>query len=70
MEVSSKQFMEQLEILIRRIVREELVRYAKEQSSVLYISSDSPLYEDLADISGRKLKEETHLYTHDEVWSE
>ncbi|NUM44527.1 MAG: hypothetical protein HUU38_07445 [Anaerolineales bacterium] len=67
---SNEQLLSQLEGMIRRIVREELSRFAEERTGIFYLSPDSPLYEDLSDIAERKVSEKIQLYTHEEVWGE
>ena len=59
-----------LEPLIRRIVREELLRVLKEEGNIFHLTPDMPLYEDMEDISQRKSKDQIKLHSHEEVWSE
>ena len=59
-----------LETIVRRIVREELARFAKDSSSPLLLHENSPLYDDLVDIAQRHQAGQIKLYTQDEVWGE
>ena len=56
-----------LEALVRKVVREELANFARE-NGIIYLSPDSPLYEDMEKILQRRLNEESNLYSHAEVW--
>ena len=56
-----------LEALVRKVVREELANFARE-NGIIYLSPDSPLYEDMEKILQRRLNEEPKLYGHAEVW--
>ena len=56
-----------LEALVRKVVREELANFARE-NGMIYLSPDSPLYEDMEKILQRRLNEEPKLYDHAEVW--
>ena len=58
-----------LEALVRRVVREELANFARE-NGMIYLSPDSPLYEDMEKILQRRLNEEPKLYDHAEVWGD
>jgi len=58
-----------LESLVRKVVREELANFARE-NGMIYLSPDSPLYEDMEKILERKLSEEPKLYNHAEVWGD
>jgi len=53
-----------LEALLRKVVREELANFARE-NGVFYLSPDSPLYEDMENILERKVKERPKLYQHE-----
>ena len=57
------------EPILRRIVREELLRVLKEERNVFHLRPDMPLYEDMEDISRRKCKGQIKLHSHEEVWS-
>ncbi|MGC1378441.1 MAG: hypothetical protein WA821_19575 [Anaerolineales bacterium] len=56
-----------IEALVRKVVREELANFARE-NGMIYLSPDSPLYEDMEKILQRRLNEEPKLYDHAEVW--
>ena len=58
-----------LEPLIRRVVREELVKVIK-NSDIFYLKPHMPLYEDMEDIQQRKEKGTIELFSHEEVWGE
>ena len=59
-----------LEPLIRRVVREELLRVAQQQSDIFFLHSDMPLYADMEDIAQRKVSDTIELISHKEVWGE
>jgi hypothetical protein len=56
-----------LEPLIRRIIREEISRLTPQ---IFHLTPEMPLYEDLEDISLRKVSDKIELYSHNEVWDE
>jgi hypothetical protein len=58
-----------IEALVRKVVREELANFARE-NGMIYLSPDSPLYEDMEKILQRRLNEEPKLYDHAEVWGD
>jgi len=58
-----------LEALVRKVVREELANFARE-NGMIYLSPNSPLYEDMEKILQRRLNEEPKLYDHAEVWGD
>jgi hypothetical protein len=63
----------ELELLIRRIVRDEiedvLVKLGLSEEPTV-IEPGSPLYENLMDIQHRAQKGELKFYTHEEVWGD
>ena len=59
-----------LEPLIRRVVREELIRITQKRPDIFYIDHEMPLYNDMKDLKRRKIKGKIELYSHEEVWSE
>jgi len=59
-----------LEPLIRRIVREELIRITQKRPDIFYIAPEMPLYKDMQDLKRRKTKGKIELFSHEEVWSE
>ena len=59
-----------LEPLIRRVVREELVRIACQKPDIFTIAPDMPIYEDLSEMLERKSSQELVFYAHEEVWDE
>ena len=58
-----------MEALIRKVVREELEQFARENVP-FYLPVDSPLYKDMEDILARKMQDKVRLYNHKEVWGE
>jgi hypothetical protein len=56
-----------LETLVRKVVREELANFARE-NGMFYLAPGSPLYNDMEKILERKVKEQPKLYKHGEVW--
>ena len=61
---------QQLENVIRKIVREELVAFAAQYPGTFHLDRKSPLYADMVDILERKKSGELKLYTHEEIWNE
>jgi len=59
-----------LEPLIRRIIREELTRIAKNQPDMFYLDPEMPLYKDMEDIRRRKAQGRIKMHSHQEVWGE
>lgn len=58
-----------LEPLIRRVIREELLRIAKQQSDVFFLHPKMPIYEDMEEIAQRKAADTIELFLHEEVWN-
>ena len=56
---------EQLEGIIRKVVREELMEFATQ--GLLNLDKASPLYEDMEDILERKKSDRLKFRTHEEV---
>ncbi len=61
---------QQLESLIRKVVREELVEFAAQELRIFHLDKESPLYEDMEDILERKESGKLKFYTHEEIWKE
>ena len=59
-----------LEPLIRRVVREELVRIAQKEPRLFYLDPDMPLYDDMQDLKRRKAQGDIELHAHKEVFGE
>lgn len=59
----------ELEDLIRRVVREELVR-AREEEDVVYLDDDSPLYRDLLEIRALKERGEIRVLSREEAFGD
>ena len=61
---------QQLEGLIRKVVREELIEFAKQKPEIFNLDKNAPLYEDMEDIFERKKSGQLKFYTHSEIWDE
>jgi len=59
---------QQLEEMIRKVVREELMDFAMKEQGIFNLNKDSPLYEDMEDILERKKSGQLKFHTHEEVW--
>ena len=59
---------EQLEEIIRKVVREELIEFATQD--LFNLDKTSPLYEDMEDILERKKSDRLKFHTHADVWNE
>ena len=59
---------EQLEGIIRKVVREELIEFATQ--NLFNLDKTSPLYEDMEDILERKKSDRLKFHTHEDVWNE
>ena len=59
---------EQLEGIIRKVVREELIAFATQD--FFNLDKTSPLYEDMEDILERKKSDRLKFHTHADVWNE
>ncbi len=59
---------EQLEEIIRKVVREELMEFTAQ--GLLNLDKDSPLHEDMEDILERKESDKLKFHTHKDVWNE
>lgn len=59
---------EQLERIIRKVVREELMEFTTQE--FFDIDKDSPLYEDLKDIFDREKRDQLRWFSHTDVWNE
>ncbi|MDE0423333.1 hypothetical protein F4Y59_13840 [Candidatus Poribacteria bacterium] len=60
---------QQLEEVIRKVVREELVEFAVQELGFFHLDKESPLYEDMEDILERKKTGQLKFYTHEEIWN-
>ena len=56
---------EQLEGIIRKVVREELMEFATQ--ALLNLDKASPLHEDMEDILERKKSDRLKFHTHEDV---
>ena len=61
---------QQLESVIRKVVREELVEFAAQELGIFYLDKESPLYEDMEDVLERKETGQLKFHTHEETWNE
>ncbi len=59
---------EQLEQIIRKVVREELMEFTTQE--FFDLDKDSPLYEDLEDIFEREKTNRLRWFSHTDVWNE
>ena len=59
---------EQLEEIIRKVVREELRAFATQ--GFFDLDQASPLHEDMEDILERKKSDRLKFHTHEDVWNE
>ena len=61
---------QQLESLIRKVVREELIEFAAQELGIFHLDKESPLYADMEDILERKKNGKLKFYTHEKIWKE
>ncbi len=61
---------QELESLIRKVVREELVEFVAQELGIFHLDKESPLYEDMEDILERKETGQLKFHTHEEIWKE
>ena len=59
-----------IEPIIRRVIREELTKMARQKPGIFYLEPEMPLYKDMQDLRRRKAKGKIDLYSHEEVWDE
>ena len=59
---------EQLEQIIRKVVREELMEFTTQD--LFDLDKISPLHEDMEDILERKESDRLKFHTHEDVWNE
>ena len=67
-EVTVTLTVEQLERIIRKVVREELMEFTTQE--FFDLDKDSPLYEDLEDIFEREKTNQLRWLSHRDVWNE
>lgn len=60
---------QQLEEIIRKVVREELVEFAAQELGIFHLDKESALYEDMENILERKKSGQLKFHTDDEVWN-
>ena len=61
---------QQLEGIIRKVVREELIAFTTQEQKILKLDKDSPIYEDMQDILERKKSGQLKFHTHEKIWNE
>ena len=69
-DINVKKLANTLEPMIRRVVREELLRILKRDADIFQLTPEMPLYEDMEEISQRKAQDQIILHSHEEVWGE
>ncbi|MBM3240392.1 hypothetical protein FJZ31_29265 [Candidatus Poribacteria bacterium] len=60
---------QQLEEIIRKVVREELMDFVMQEQGIFNLNKDSLLYEDMEEILERKKSNQLKFHTHKEVWN-
>lgn len=65
--VDSDELQQILEPLIRKIIREELLNIARQNTNIFSLDSDMPLYKDLKEISQRGKNHRIELFSHEQV---
>ncbi|MFH2044277.1 MAG: hypothetical protein ABIK92_03920 [Pseudomonadota bacterium] len=68
--INTKELASTLEPMIRRVVREELLKILKKNMGVFQLTPEMPLYKDMEEIGKRKKHNKIKLHSHDEVWGE
>ena len=68
--INTKELATTLEPMIRRVVREELLKVLKKNAGVFQLTPEMPLYKDMEEIGKRKAHNKIKLYSHDEVWGD
>ena len=59
---------QQLEAVIRKVVREELMAFATREQDIFYLDKESLLYEDMENILEQKKSNQLTFHNHEEVW--
>lgn len=67
--VSQDELQQLLEPLIRRVIREELLRIIQRQPDIFFLHPDMPIYADMEEITQRKATKGIELFSHEEVWN-
>jgi len=68
--INTKKLANTLEPMIRRVIREELLRVLKKDADIFQLTPEMPLYEDMEEISQRKARDQINLHSNEEVWGE
>jgi hypothetical protein len=68
--VDSDELQQILEPLIRKIIREELLNVARQNTNIFCLEPEMPLYKDLEKISHRGKNDKIELFSHEEVWDD
>lgn len=66
--LSIQDFINALEPVIRRIVREELNVIAERHTGIFQIAPESPLHAELTELKARNERGGLELLSHEEVW--
>ena len=61
---------EHLENLIRKVIREELIKFSAQELGIFQLDKESQLHKDMEDILERKESGQLKFYTHEEIWNE
>ncbi len=59
-----------LEPIIRRVVREELIRIIDKNPGMFFLRPEMPIYQDMLDLKHKKSQDKIELHSHEEVWGE
>ena len=68
--INAYEFQQMFEPLIRRIIREELMKAIQNKANIFFLDEEMPIYKDLEEIYNRKNENNIELFTHDEVWND
>ena len=60
---------EQLEGIIRKVVRKELIEFAMQEQGIINLNEESPLCEDMENILERKRTGKLRFHTRKETWN-
>jgi len=68
--INTKELAGTLELMIRRVGREDLLKVLKKNAEVFKRTPKTPLYKDMEEIGRRKAQNNVKSYSHDEVWGD
>ena len=60
---------QQLEEIVRKVIREELMEFATQEQGIFHLDKESPLYKDMENILERKKSSQLKFRTHEEIWN-